>query len=283
MVESEELQIISRLGGLTNTNYLVMYNNEKCVMRYAGEGTSEFINREEEYKNSTVAESQGIYPKQYYFDRVTGNKITKYIEGCLTMSEQDSKNVFYQKEIAAIFKKLHTSSEPFVNEFPLEQLMTDYEELCVKGAAKLDERFFSSKRYVQSLLTKYNNLNVEKVPCHIDPLCENFLWDPTNEKMYIIDFEYSGMYDPLWDLADHAIEANYLPEHDESFLTFYYGKGNVNKDIWQRYYMLQIFQDFLWYLWASFKTAWGEDFEEYGCMRFERLQRNLKGYQEKYD
>ena len=38
------------------------------------------------------------------------------------------------------------------------------------------------------------------VACHCDPLCENFL--DTGERMWIVDWEYSGMNDPLWDLGD---------------------------------------------------------------------------------
>ena len=36
--------------------------------------------------------------------------------------------------------------------------------------------------------------------CHCDPLCENFL--DTGERMWIVDWEYSGMNDPMWDLGD---------------------------------------------------------------------------------
>ena len=43
------------------------------------------------------------------------------------------------------------------------------------------------------------------VACHCDPLCENFL--DTGQRMWIVDWEYSGMNDPMWDLGDLVVEA----------------------------------------------------------------------------
>ena len=43
-------------------------------------------------------------------------------------------------------------------------------------------------------------------PCHCDPLSENFIDDGT--RAWIVDFEYGGMNDPMWDLGDLIIEAS---------------------------------------------------------------------------
>ena len=58
-------------------------------------------------------------------------------------------------------------------------------------------------------------------PCHCDPLCENFL--DTGERMWIVDWEYSGMNDPLWDLGDLSVEGEFGPEEDEELLAAYFG------------------------------------------------------------
>ncbi len=56
---------------------------------------------------------------------------------------------------------------------------------------------------------RMNKLAITKTPCHNDPLCENWLRDP--KRIYLVDWEYAGMNDPLWDLADISIEAGYTP------------------------------------------------------------------------
>jgi len=59
---------------------------------------------------------------------------------------------------------------------------------------------------------------MELVPSHCDPLCENFL--DTGERMYLIDYEYAGNNDPMWDLGDLSVEAQFGPEQDEALRTY---------------------------------------------------------------
>ncbi len=49
-------------------------------------------------------------------------------------------------------------------------------------------------------------------PCHCDPLCENFL--DTGTVMWIVDWEYSGMNDPMWDLGDLSVEGGFDADQD---------------------------------------------------------------------
>jgi thiamine kinase-like enzyme len=51
------------------------------------------------------------------------------------------------------------------------------------------------------------NPTPELVACHCDPLCENFL--DTGERIFIVDWEYSGMNDPMWDLGDLSVEGGF--------------------------------------------------------------------------
>ena len=48
---------------------------------------------------------------------------------------------------------------------------------------------------------------VPLVPCHCDPLCENFI--DTGARMWVVDWEYSGMNDPMWDLGDLSVEGGF--------------------------------------------------------------------------
>lgn len=48
---------------------------------------------------------------------------------------------------------------------------------------------------------------------------ENFLDD--GDKMWIVDWEYSGMNDPLWDLGDLSVEAGFTDAQDMEMLRSY--------------------------------------------------------------
>ena len=59
------------------------------------------------------------------------------------------------------------------------------------------------------------------VACHCDPLCENFL--DTGERIWIVDWEYSGMNDPMWDLGDLSVEGGFDAAQDAALLEAYFG------------------------------------------------------------
>jgi thiamine kinase-like enzyme len=65
---------------------------------------------------------------------------------------------------------------------------------------------------------------LEAAPDHfavpLRPLCENFL--DTGERMYIIDYEYAGNNDPMWDLGDLSVEGGFDDDQDAALLRAYF-------------------------------------------------------------
>ena len=113
----------------------------------------------------------------------------------------------------------------------------------------------------------------ELAPCHCDPLCENFL--DTGERMWIVDWEYSGMNDPLWDLGDLSVEGEFGPEEDEELLAAYFG-GAPTAAQRGRVVAYKAMCDLLWTLWGLIQHANGnpaDDFWAYAVNRFERCRR----------
>jgi thiamine kinase-like enzyme len=60
------------------------------------------------------------------------------------------------------------------------------------------------------------------LPCHCDTTGANML--DTGERVWLIDWEYSGMNDPMWDLAYLSLQADLDPDLDEALLTAYLGR-----------------------------------------------------------
>ena len=50
-----ETTVITRLGGLTNRNYKIDCERGSYVLRLAGEGTGDYIDREAEFYNTSIA------------------------------------------------------------------------------------------------------------------------------------------------------------------------------------------------------------------------------------
>jgi len=117
-------------------------------------------------------------------------------------------------------------------------------------------------------------MNITFKPCHNDLVPENLV-KSGDGKVFLIDWEYAGMNDPMWDIAAHSLECEFTPEDEELFLSLYLQQDEIPLEIQQRVIMNKIFQDFLWSIWTIIKEAKGDDFGQYGINRFNRARENL--------
>lgn len=263
-------------GGMTNLNYIVTIDSDQYVVRIAGNGTEALINREEEKGSLEHASKLGINPELCYFNEKTGLKITRKVENSETMTAETAKQEGTMEKVVTIFRTLHFSTEQMSNRFKLFDLIARYEHLALKADASFDEGFKEMKKSVHSLKRRYAQLNTKEVPCHIDPAPSNFIFNEEG-KLYLIDWEYSGVFDPIWDIAAYSLEAGLSNEEETYFLKVYLQKEPSELER-ERMLLHKIFQDFLWTLWTLYKEEKGDNFGTYGKDRFERAKRNIEIY-----
>jgi thiamine kinase-like enzyme len=113
---------------------------------------------------------------------------------------------------------------------------------------------------------------VALVPSHCDPLCENFL--DTGERMYVIDYEYSGNNDPMWDLGDLSVEGGFTAAQDAALLRGYFGTEPPAEQM-GRMVLYKALCDLLWTLWGVIQHVNdnpADDFWAYAVGRFERCR-----------
>ena len=93
--------------------------------------------------------------------------------------------------------------------------------------------------------------------------------------MYLVDWEYAGMNDPMWDLGDLAVEAGFGPEQDETLLGAYFDGAPPPAER-GRMVLAKGLCDLVWTLWGLLQVMNDnpvEDFWAYSINRFERCQR----------
>jgi thiamine kinase-like enzyme len=115
------------------------------------------------------------------------------------------------------------------------------------------------------------------VPCHNDPWPGNLL--DADGRIYLIDWEYSGMNDPMWDLADLSVEAGFGPEQDRAMMEAYYGTG-LSSALYSRLEVYKAMSDLHWSGWGFVQHAKGnpaEDFWSYGLERLGRSKARMSG------
>ncbi len=99
-------------------------------------------------------------------------------------------------------------------------MIDEYKALLAAKSAVLPDGYEEVQAEAEAARAALTANPVPLAPCHCDPLCENFL--DTGDTMYVIDYEYAGNNDPMWDLGDLSVEGGFGPEQDAALLAAYF-------------------------------------------------------------
>jgi len=264
---------IKRLGGMTNLVHLVKTKKINLIVRIAGKGTEEYINREIEFKNASAAWRAGISAEIIWADVKEGVMISKAINEIETMTPNlfSSRNGSPARAGFAL-AKLHNSGETFDFRFELFNMIDDYLKILSTKDVDLPEGYHDIVKAAEPVKESLEANPTPLAPCHCDPLCENFLDDGKN--MWIVDWEYSGMNDPLWDLGDLSVEAGMNEVQENEMLEAYFGRAPTSAQK-GRVIIYKAMCDLLWTLWGLIQLADknpADDFRTYSKERFERCK-----------
>ena len=269
---------IRRLGGMTNHSYkITRTDGREYLVRIPGEGTEEMIVRSDERKSTELACRLGIDSPLLYFDD-TGRKVMEFIRDPQPNSADTMKKPEILRQAAAIFKKLHTCGVDTGVRFEVFEMAALYEKIIRDGGVAFYDDYEAVKQAVMDIKAEIDrNGAMPRVPCHNDSLVDNWVIDGTG-KLFLIDWEYSGMNEAMWDLSCLSIEAEYTPENDAMLLEAYYGrKPSVEEE--KRFIAAKTYVDYLWTLWGLTRVPFdGQFMQDYADGRYERLKKNIEAY-----
>ncbi len=107
------------------------------------------------------------------------------------------------------------------------------------------------------------------VPCNNDLLAANFLDD--GERVWIIDYEYSGNNDAFFELGNTSTECGFSPEQTDAWVEAYAGSPTP-ADL-ARVRLQALCSCYGWSLWGFIQAAASPiefDFWEWGMERYEK-------------
>lgn len=152
--------------------------------------------------------------------------------------------------------ELHKSSFEFDNEFDLIYTKNQYievlKEMNVRLPIEVEDNITLCEKMLKNLFEIYPK---ELVPCHGDPKLNNFLMK--ENKIWLIDLEYSGMVDKYFDLVN-LVMTNNLNEEEESLFLESYEKQSHEKIDMKKYILYKISTDYLWIFWHLIKLNQNE-------------------------
>ena len=260
---------LQRLGGLTN----LVYRAGDFCLRIPGKGTEEYINRANEGVAAREAAKAGVSPELVFFDAATGIMVTRFVDGAETMSPEEFKaRQGSPTRAGAAFRTLHDSGAIFPFRFELFAMIDDYLKILSGKDVALPAGYHDVVREAETVRAALAANPLPLAPCHCDPLCENFL--DAGSRMWIVDWEYSGMNDPMWDLGDLAVEGQFDADQEEEMIRAYFG-GEPSAAERGRIVIYKAMCDLLWTLWGLIQLANGnpaDDFRAYADGRFARCR-----------
>ena len=248
---------IERLPSLTNRTYRVARGAETYVLRLPGPGTGRYIDRAAEAVNAAAAATIGLAPEVVFFDAADGVMLTRYIEGARSLSPADLAAPVHHGAMVGLLRYLHRSGVHFQGVMRLYPKMDEYLAL-----ARASARQPAGMRLAELTVLRREAARLEPVlgpgwgparPCHIDPAPHNFI--VAAGRHYLLDWEYSAMCEPLWDLAGLSIEGGLDPDGDARMLEIYFGRAEGQ---WQsRLHLYKIVLRLLAASWAAVQIADG--------------------------
>jgi thiamine kinase-like enzyme len=267
-----------RIGGLTNRNYKIFLEDQALVLRLPGRGTGRFIDRATEGENQEAAAHAGFTPTSLFFDERTGVKLSEFIDDAAALTAEEARKPELCESVAAFLTQFHSSGLRFRNEFNVFRMAFIYERIARARRARFYDGFKEIRPRALALESLLEGFGIRRLACHNDLVPENIMVTPRG--LTLIDWEYSGMNDPAWDVAAFLLESDYRDAEQDRFLGFY-GKGEHTAGFRARVEAFKCLQDYLWSLWsllqetASLEQQKARHYREYGQLRWERCIERL--------
>ena len=262
---------VVRLGGLTNTNYMLTVNAEpktKLVQKFQANDLKYFIDRSEEQAIGGLMGQKLVAPKifnvlenkymliEFAEGRVLDHKeIIDWVSGAQNVERQENL-----KLLLSTITEIHQSKVDNLNKKPtIQRFIENYNEIKkdLHNLIEENEKVEDNKKYfldlqdemeelVPKLVTflKHSVEEIEKnegksasvVLCHNDLCGENFIFDEKNHNMKVIDYEYAGQNYYYYEIANFLcmIESTYLEE--EPFFNYdKLGQQKLDSFLWSFY------------------------------------------------
>ncbi len=261
--ESEIVHIRCLKAGMTNKSFLFQIRGKHYICRIPGPGTQLLINRKQEKAVYDMVSSLEITERVLYFNGDTGYKISEYYEGARTA---DSHSLEEMGRCMALLRKFHQACLQVDHHFDIQERILFYEGLCLAHGPVPFEDYKQVRKWMLKLIEQLKQRKRPEVLCHVDSVADNFLI-LKNGSIKLIDWEYSGMADPLLDIAMCSIYSYYSFEQALKLLSLYLEREPDEEEsfILTAYMALS---GFLWSLWAVYKSDLGEEFGEYTILMY---------------
>ena len=237
----QEKVTLAYLGGITNHG--LKDANRNLFIRIPGADSHHLVDREAELDTLRQLAEAGFYPpiiEAYSDGELKGYKVESFIDGETLQFVNFAQHQF---EVLPILKELHDSNVSLISEFNIfDKLILMYETLVRHQIKFLPflSRDGIENMPIENIRSYIDELQVSKEglfpypialsPCHNDITPTNFIKIKTpikGRKYQMIDWEYAGMNDKMYDLAIMAAMLGLDPGEQIQLVLRYFNTSDV--------------------------------------------------------
>jgi thiamine kinase-like enzyme len=208
-------------GGITNTNFVVEVDGQRYVVRLPGADTELLgIDRESELVAGRLAADLGVGPEIVATDRESGAVVARFLDG-RHMAPAELGRPPLVGAVGALLHRVHHAGRVRAVFDPFAVVDRYFETarghgvrapFDVDAARALVGRIAAARPFRPSVLG------------HNDLLNGNLLL--VDGRIRLIDWEYSGMGDPFFDLANFSSHHDLDERGDTALLAAYWGESS---------------------------------------------------------
>ena len=253
-------------GGITNHNFRVEIGGEVFVLRMGGAKTDLLgIDRAVEHAASLRAEEIGVGPEVAAFEESEGWLVTRFIDG-RPIPLEAMRTPENMERAAEALRKLHGAAA-IPGRFDSHAVVEAYRQESLERGVDIPPDFYAARAISERIKAARGPQPL--VPCHNDLLNANFLDDG---RIRIVDWEYAGMGDRFFDLANFSVNHEFGVDDDLRFVAAYFG-AQREADL-ARLRLMRFMSDFREAMWGVLQSGISQldfDFSGYAAKHFDRM------------
>ncbi len=260
-------------AGRTNRNYRVEVGSATFFLRLSHEDTALLgIDRVAEYEAALAAAASGVGPEVVAHLPEHGCLITAWVAG-EPLAEGDMEQESVLADVARVVSTIH-AGPALPATFDAFRIVEAYRRVSVERGVPIPEAYGPAHAHAERIEAAFARAPVPARPCHNDLLSDNFLRG--TDGFWLVDYEYSGMGDPFFDLGNLSINNGLSEASQETLLRLMFGEPTqVHR---ARLQLMRIMSDYREAMWGVIQQGLSTleiDYVAYADRHFERLLRSM--------
>jgi thiamine kinase-like enzyme len=185
------------------------------------------------------------------------------------------------KTVMGELRKVHDSGAELPTSFNSFRVVEEYRDTAAGRGGEIPDAFDEAHERAREIEAALSGPEHHPVPCHNDLLAGNFLRG--SERIWIVDWEYAGMGDRYFDLANFAINNELTDSEHPELLADYFGEEASPRRL-ATLRLMQLMSDYREAMWGVVQTVASDldfDFKDYANSHFTRMLKTAGN--EKFD